>query len=95
MLYDWAAPGSVMALSYVDVQTETPEAQAVIEAIKRNATQQLYIRNEAQIRALMAPWKVREIKPLATWLGVEQLVQISDHEQSNAQMYGVMLVHEE
>jgi O-methyltransferase involved in polyketide biosynthesis len=95
MLYDWAAPGSVMALSYVDVQTETPEAQAAIEAIKRNATQELYMRNEAQICTLMAPWKVLEIKPLATWLGVEQLVQESDHEQSGAQMYGVMLVHEE
>jgi hypothetical protein len=55
----------------------------------------VYIRNEAQIRALMVPWKVQEIRPLATWLGVEDLVQESDRVESAAEMYGVMLAREE
>jgi hypothetical protein len=43
----------------------------------------------------MAPWKVREIQPLASWLGVEHLVEESDREGVGNEMYGVMLVHEE
>jgi hypothetical protein len=94
MLYDWAAPGSVMALSYGDVQTSNPQAQVLLENFKRNSAQ-IYMRDEAQVRALMAPWKVRESQPLASWLGVEHLIDESIDSKVGAQMYGVMLVHEE
>jgi len=94
MLYDWAAPGSVMALSYAYMQIDTEQARERLEHFKRNSAQ-LFMRDEAQMRALMAPWQVREIKPLASWLGVEHLVQEADREGLDAEMYGVMLVHEE
>ena len=93
-LYDWAAPGSVMALSYGYVQTDNPQAKEKLENFKRNSAQ-IFIRDQAQVRALMAPWKVRESQPLAAWLSVEHLVEESDHEGIGGEMYGVMLVHEE
>jgi O-methyltransferase involved in polyketide biosynthesis len=92
-LHAWAAPGSVMALSYGYVQTGKQEAHEKLEHFKRNSAQ-IYIRNEAQLRALMSPWKVDEAQPLASWLGVEHLVQESDREGIGAEMYGMMLVHE-
>jgi O-methyltransferase involved in polyketide biosynthesis len=93
-LYDWAAPGSVMALSYGYVQTDNPQAKEKLENFKRNSAQ-IFIRDQAQVGALMAPWKVRESQPLAAWLGVEHLVEKSDREGIGAEMYGVMLAHEE
>jgi O-methyltransferase involved in polyketide biosynthesis len=92
-LYDWAAPGSVMALSYGYVQANNAQAKVKLESFKRNSAQ-IFIRDQAQVCALMAPWKVRESQPLAAWLGVEHLVKESDREGIGAEMYGVMLAHE-
>jgi O-methyltransferase involved in polyketide biosynthesis len=89
-LYDWAAPGSVMALSYCYAQTDSQAAQENLENFKRNSTQ-LFLRDEAQVRALLAPWKVREIQPLASWFEVEHIMEESDREGIGAEMYGVML----
>jgi O-methyltransferase involved in polyketide biosynthesis len=92
-LHTWAAPGSVMALSFGSVRMDDEQAREKLEIFKRNSAQ-IFIRDEAQVRALMAPWNVSEIRPLATWLGVEQLVQESDREGIGAEMYGVLLTHE-
>lgn len=91
-LHAWSAPGSVMALSYGHAQM-SPEAQAKLEHFKRNSAQ-VYIRDEAQIRALMAPWRVSALRPLAEWLSVEQLMQEADREGMGAEMYGVLLERE-
>jgi hypothetical protein len=90
--HDWAAPGSVMALSYGHVEMDE-KARAKLENFKRNSAQ-VYIRSEAQIRALLAPWQTCEIQPLASWLGVEHLVEEADREGINAEMYGVLLTRE-
>jgi hypothetical protein len=90
--HDWAAPGSVMALSYGHVQMDE-NARAKLENFRRNSAQ-VYIRNESQIRALLAPWHVREVRPLASWLGVEHLIEEGDREGINAEMYGVLLTRE-
>lgn len=89
-LYDWTAPGSVMALSYGQVQQQDAAAREKLENFGRNSAQ-VYLRDEDQIAALLAPWQVRESRPLASWLGVESLVQESDREGMGAEMYGVML----
>jgi O-methyltransferase involved in polyketide biosynthesis len=93
-LHDWAAPGSVMALSYIDVQQNNQQAKDKIESFTRNSAQ-VYLRNEQQLAALMEPWKIHAAQPLATWLGMEHLVEESDREGIGAEMYGVMLAHEE
>lgn len=93
-LHAWSAPGSVMALSYGSVQTNNPQAQEKLAAFQRNSAQ-VFIRDEAQIQALLSPWKIREVRPLATWLGMDHLVEEADHEGIGAEMYGVMLVRED
>ncbi len=90
-LYEWSAPGSVMALSYGYVRMDDT-ARAKLDNFKRNSAQ-VYIRDEHQIRALLAPWHVHTVRPLAAWLGVEHLVQESDRETIDAEMYGVLLEH--
>jgi O-methyltransferase involved in polyketide biosynthesis len=94
LLYDWAAPGSVMALSYVSVQTDDEHTQERPESFRRNSAE-VYIRDQDQISALMAPWKVHKVRLLASWLGVEHLVEESAHEGIGADMYGVILGYEE
>lgn len=91
-LHDWAAPGSLMALSYGYVQP-TQQAQEKLENFKRNSAQ-IFIRDAAQISALLAPWHIRESQPLATWLGMEHLMEESDREGIDSEMYGVLLSHE-
>jgi len=92
-LYNWAAPGSVMAMSYGDVQQDSQLAQEKLETFRRGSAQ-VYMRDEAQIRALMASWTIREVQPLASWLGMEHLVDESDREGVGAEMYGAMLTRE-
>jgi O-methyltransferase involved in polyketide biosynthesis len=92
-LHNWAAPGSVMALSYGDVQRNDEQAQAKLEIFKRNSAQ-IYLRDEAQLRALMDPWKIHAAQPLAAWLGMEHQMEESDRDGMGAEMYGVMLAHE-
>jgi O-methyltransferase involved in polyketide biosynthesis len=92
-LHQWATPGSVMALSYGNVQSNNQQAQEKLENFKRNSAQ-IFMRDEAQIRALLAPWQIRESQPLAAWLGMEHLMEESDREGIDTEMYGVLLSHE-
>jgi len=89
-LHDWAAPGSVMALSFGYIDMTNPRAPEMLDMYKRNATT-IYIRDEVQMRQLVAPWQMQECRPLAAWLEVEHLVQESDREGVNGEMYGVLL----
>jgi O-methyltransferase involved in polyketide biosynthesis len=91
-LHDWAAPGSVMALSFVSVDMTNPHSQEILDMYKRSVTA-VYVRDEADVRRLCAPWQMQQCQPLASWLEVEHLVQESDREGVNAEMYGALLAH--
>lgn len=91
-LHTWAAPGSVMALSFVYGQIVTEENRQAVELFKRNGSQ-IFPRDQATVARLLAPWQISEIKPLATWLGTESLIQESDRENAGSEMYGVLLEH--
>lgn len=89
-LYDWAAPGSVMAFSQVYGEVRTEANREATEAFKRSGAE-IFPRNEQGIRQIVAPWQVRDLKPLATWLNVEELLQESDREGADSEMYGAIL----
>jgi O-methyltransferase involved in polyketide biosynthesis len=91
-LHAWAAPGSVMALSFIFADMTNPHAQEMRDMYQRNAAD-VYLRDEAQVRQLCAPWQFQECQPLAAWLEVEHLVQESDREGVNTEMYGALLTH--
>lgn len=92
-LHEWAAPASVMALSFLYFELNTQNMQATDEMFKRSGAE-AFPRDEAAIRAIVAPWQVRELKPLASWLNVESQMQEADREGSNLEMFGVLLDHE-
>lgn len=91
-IHSWAAPSSVMALSFVAGETRTENNRQASDLFKRNGTP-IHARNEEQIRRLLAPWQISEIRSLASWLNLEQMMLESDQEEAGAQMFGVLLEH--
>lgn len=91
-LHDWAAPGSVMALTQMYTETLTENAQTAYELFRRNGSE-VFPRDEATLRQVISPWRVGEFKPLASWLHLENLIEESDRGGANAEMYGTLLEH--
>lgn len=92
-LHDWAAPGSTMALSFVYGEINTAANRAASEEFRRNGVE-IFPRAEPSMRRLVTPWRITEIRPVASWLNVEHLIQESDREGANAEIYGAILSHE-
>ncbi len=90
-LHDWAAPGSVLALSQVVLGERTESIRQMTEFMKRGVAE-FFPRDEAALRRIAAPWEVRELAPLESWPGVESQLQDSDREDSALSMYGVCFV---
>jgi O-methyltransferase involved in polyketide biosynthesis len=89
-LYDWAAPGSSMALTQSYAEIITSDNHATLAAFKRSGAE-MFLRNAAEISAKVAPWQVRAIKPLATWLNLENMLEESDRAGGNVDMFGLIL----
>jgi len=90
-LHDWAAPGSVMALSHAYSRGLTEHGRQQLELFKRGGAA-LLPRGEAELRRLIGPWEIREFAPLEAWPGIEMEIQESDRGVTNAGMLGVYLV---
>jgi hypothetical protein len=90
-LYDWAAPGSVLALSQAALG-ERPEKVHQLMALLKSNGAELFLRDEAALRRIVAPWEVLEIAPLESWPGVKSQLQAADHEHGGIRMYGTYLV---
>ena len=93
-LHGWAAPGSMMALSFAQADIANPGVLESLETFKRLATDMFFLRDPARVQELCAPWRFRECRPLATWIGVESLLQETDRYGGAAEMYGVLLDYE-
>lgn len=87
-LHRWAAPGSIMALSFWC--GEHDKAVAVQTAARRNNVDS-YLRTVEQTLPLLAPWNIRESRSLAKWLGAEQTITVEDRDDANYDMHGVIL----
>jgi hypothetical protein len=92
-LHDWAAPGSVMAISFVYGDPASPRTAELLETYKRYSGSSVYIRDEATIGRLCAPWRVRESHTLAELLSMEDTVGEDAREGAGAEMYGAILEH--
>lgn len=91
-LHDWAAPGSVMAFSHAYGEIRTEANRQTFEMFKRSGAE-MFMRDEAAVRKLVAPWRVLESKPLAAWLNVEDQIAEEDREGGSADMFGMFLEH--
>lgn len=90
-LYDWAAPGSVMALSHVALG-ERPEKVLQVMDMLKVAGVGLFARDEAELRRIAAPWEVREVAPLESWPGIKSQLPEVDPDYASMMMYGAYLI---
>ncbi|MEZ4449217.1 MAG: SAM-dependent methyltransferase [Nannocystaceae bacterium] len=78
-LHEWSRPGSVMAVTYgAGIEGAEGQADASLEAFRRQAGVQMHVRSHQGFAALAAPWRLRETKSLPEWLGVPDM--FSDEE---------------
>lgn len=90
-LHDWAAPGSVLALSQAALGERAEKVLQMMDLLKSSGVQ-LYPRDEAALRRIAAPWEVREVASLETWPGIKSPIQEADREYASVMMYGAYLV---
>src|SRR5579859_3947375 len=83
LLHGWAAPGSVMALTYVygNKAKYTERSRATMDAFKR-AGSPIISRDEAEVCQLCLPWRMQESQPLERWLGVEDQIGEAEREEA-------------
>jgi O-methyltransferase involved in polyketide biosynthesis len=63
-LYQWSAPGSLLAFNMFSPDPDDPAMQIAMDAYKRMGVQ-AYVRTEDETMAIAAPWKVyQELQPL-------------------------------
>lgn len=65
-LYNWSAPGSLLAFSMFNPDPDDPASQAVADKYAKVA-QPIYLRTETETMNLIGPWEVLEIQPLETY----------------------------
>lgn len=90
-LYDWAAPGSVLALSYIYVDRNHPDFATMSAKYKGFSGSQTYMRDSDEIAQLCAPWVVRDNRPLAEMLGVEHVVGENERMGMDVEMFGALM----
>lgn len=69
-LYDWCAPGSQMALSWLWFDATTPQNAAALQMYTQLGTP-VYARTPDEITAVLHPWTLTApgVAPFTTWLG--------------------------
>jgi hypothetical protein len=89
-LYDWCAPGSVMAMSFGTWVEGGNRANiaAALDEIWRQARVRMYLRTPEEIAQLAAPWRMTAVKPLQEWLGVADMFSREELESTGGSMSG-------
>ena len=89
-LYDWCAPGSVMAMSFGTWVEGGNQANitAALEAFWRQARVRMCLRTTEEIAQLAAPWRMTAVKPLQEWLGVPDMFTREELESAGGCMSG-------
>lgn len=59
-LHDWAAPGSMLAVTTSQRNLDDPNEQAALDAYQQRTGVSLYFRPPDQLAQLLRPWTVRE-----------------------------------
>ena len=92
-LHRWAAPGSVMALSYIHADAESPRSISMRENYKRHSGAEVFMRSPEQVAQICLPWRVRENATLEEMLGLEGSLGDAEREGVDAEMFGILLEH--
>lgn len=89
-IHAWTAPGSVMAMSFISSTARPEEATEILSTFQRLNTVG-FVRTPEQMQPLVAPWQIREVRPLSEWLGVEKQIDPNDKISQTMEMYGAIL----
>lgn len=94
-LYDWAAPGSKLFVTFEtkDPNLMTPELEQFLAMFQQMGTHYQFT-TLAEAKETMAPWQAdeRDYLPLYTWLDLEGQFTDADREGVDMQFYGAILV---
>lgn len=91
-IHAWAAPGSVLAISFLNTTASAEDQRVVLDTIARLGIT-AHPRTPEALAAIAAPWRVREVRPLSAWLGVENQIAPDDFIGNTVEMYGAIFDH--
>ncbi len=92
-LYDWAAPGSAMAMSWLVANPADANDHPVIQ-LYRSMNSPVTLRTVERIEQLLKRWKVRDpgLRPLSEWLDIDSDWHIANGlNEIPFDMYGVIV----
>jgi hypothetical protein len=89
-LYDWCAPGSVLALTFGTFveNGDRDQLAAAIEAFKRHGNVSMHLRTHEELLALASPWRATCVRSLPDWLGVPDMFTREELESQGGSMGG-------
>jgi O-methyltransferase involved in polyketide biosynthesis len=94
LLYDFAAPGSVLGMSYFARSQVTQQVQDVIALYEKLMKIRLNFRTQAEVTELLSPWRIVEHRRLAELLDVQHLVEQGDSSFQDVEATGVFAVRD-
>lgn len=93
-LYDWAAPGSKICVTFESKNPEmtTPKMDQFMAMFDQMGSTFVFITLE-EAKEIMGPWVVDETgyKPIAEWLGISDMFTEEDHEGVELEFYAAIL----
>ena len=91
-LYDWCAPGSLMALSWAVGEADNPRIQQMMALYRQMGTVPT-LRSPERIGELLADWEVQApgLRPLVDWLDIESWGESGTDDEDLVDLYGVVV----
>lgn len=91
-LYEWCAPGSQLAFSWLDLDPNHPQLQQMLAIYQRIGTP-IYFRETEQIKAMLGGWQIMEpgIREFADWVEMNEWNETVIKAEQFGNAYGVVL----
>ncbi len=95
-LHAWSAPGSVMALSFLE-REDSPAGAAFASALQQRLSLMnitTYYRTPEQLKALLQPWRMVAAQPLESWVGQQDSITTNERVDDLFWMSGALFSHD-
>ena len=94
LLHNFAAPGSVLAMSYFLRPRDEEQIRDLINVYAKIVKIQLRFRTQAEITELLSPWRIVDHQKVAELLDVTHLVTQGDAFTQHVQAFGIFAVRD-
>lgn len=95
-LHAWSAPGSVMALSFLE-REDSPAGETFASDLQKRLSLMnitTYYRTPEQLRSLLHPWRMVAAQPLEAWVGQQESITKNERVDDLFWMSGALFAHE-